>query len=210
MRLRLRSTAQRQGVNLDRADGALFHACRFQSLVSGANGQTGASHSRDVTFRECLFTDNADYAVTNPGVGWNLEYCDFQASAERPNLLVYHGGQANPWRDLVFYRCNMAGRPETSPKPAIDLGPGDDLMIFRGVYTGANDAFLSSRGVVSNLRAVDNAFRDFAAVFTPEAPGQQGWFIGPKNAFDNCGVVIANAEHVPNLSSAGASMAQMP
>ncbi len=197
------------GVNLDRANGALFHGCRFQALTTAANGQTGASRSLDVTFRECIFADNAGYAVNNPGIGWNLEYCLFQASDESPSLLVYHGGLANPWRDLVFYRCNMSSQTRASPKPAIDLGPGEDLMIFRGVYAGGNDAFLSSRGVVSNLRVVDNAFTDFAAVFTPVAPGQQGWSIGPSNAFTNCEVVVANTQNVVGLDAGSTEPADL-
>lgn len=185
------------GVNLDRANGALFHACKFASLVNGASGQTGASRSIDVTFRECTFADNAGYAVSNPGVGWNLEYCDFRPSADSPNLIAYHGDHASPWRDLVFYRCNMSSRDKASPKAAIDLGSGDDLMIFRGVFAGGNDAFLNSRGMMANLRVVDNVFADFAAVFTPQVPGQQGWSIEPGNAFSNCPVVVANTENIP-------------
>jgi hypothetical protein len=189
------------GVNLDQANGAVFDGCGFQSLTTGVSGQNGASHSLDVTLKDCTFSSNSSYAINNPGAGWTLDNCTFQGSATNPTRMIYHGGLSNPWSNFVLDGCNIYDQNLASPDPVVCLGSGQNLTVLGGSYAGGGDTFLSAQGVVSNLSVVDNIFTNFATVFTSKSSGQRSWNIGPGNGFTNCPVVVANAGNVVGLTT---------
>ena len=187
------------GANLDKVNGAIFDNCRFQGLINGVNGQTGASYSVQVGLKDCTFSDNSGYAINNPGARWSLQNCAFLASTTNPCFMIYHGGSANPWSNLVLDRCSICNMNTAAPNPIINLGSGQNLVVRGGSYGGVGDTFLDAQGVVSNLRVVDNCFTNFATVFTSGGSGQTCWSIGPGNSFTSCPVVVANTVNVSGL-----------